>query len=129
MMNRKSNSIPFHVPKVLYENRYCNQEDFSILISGGRDKDKILTNEVLELEIPSFEVKKFPLTVKPRFVYYLATIKSDIVAICDSVESDKRIVESVVSIEIYSEKSKTWTRLYVEIDERISYCVCSFPVL
>ena len=88
-MNKKSNSIFNHVPKVLYENRYCNQEDFSILISGGRDKDKILTNEVLELEIPSFEVKKFPLTVKPRFVYYLATIKSDVVAIGKRVKLNK----------------------------------------
>ena len=25
----------FHVPNVLYENRHCNQNDFSILICGG----------------------------------------------------------------------------------------------
>ena len=58
-MHEKNQSIAFRVPKVLYENRYCNQEDFSILVCGGKDKNGKITNEVLELEIPSFKVNKF----------------------------------------------------------------------
>ena len=44
-----------------------------------------MTNKVLELEIPSFKVKKFPSMLKPHFVLYLTTIKSDIVAISNRV--------------------------------------------
>ena len=29
----------FHVPTVLYENRYCDQVGFSILICGGENKN------------------------------------------------------------------------------------------
>ena len=69
MMYEKSKSTPFHVPKVLYENRYCNQEGFSILVCGGKDKKGKVTNEVLELEIPSFNVKKFPAMVEPQYYF------------------------------------------------------------
>ena len=36
-MHEESKSIPFHVTKFLYKNRYCNQKGFSILIYGGKD--------------------------------------------------------------------------------------------
>ena len=29
-----------NVPQVLYENRNCDQEGFSILVCGGKDKNK-----------------------------------------------------------------------------------------
>ena len=35
MNERKSLNFP---PKVLYENRYCNQDDFSVLVCGGRNE-------------------------------------------------------------------------------------------
>ena len=42
MSNMSSdNRLSFaNVPQVLYENRYCNQEGFSILACGGIDKNK-----------------------------------------------------------------------------------------
>ena len=55
MMYEKKSSITFQVPKILYENRYCNKEGFSILICGGKDKNGKVTNEVLELEISSLK--------------------------------------------------------------------------
>ena len=124
-MNEKSKSIFFQIPKVLYENRYCNQEGFSILVCGGKDKNGKVTNQVLELKVPSFKVEKFPSMVKPHYFFYLATIKSDIIAIGDSVELNKSL-ESAVPVEIYSKKTKTWTYQYVEIDKRDCYCVASF---
>ena len=36
----KNESFDFP-PKVLYENRYCNQDDFSILVCGGRNKSEV----------------------------------------------------------------------------------------
>ena len=35
MQERKSLDFP---PKVMYENRYCNKDDFSILVCGGKNK-------------------------------------------------------------------------------------------
>ena len=68
-MSKEIKSIPFHVPKVLYEKRYCNQEGFSILVFGGKDKNGKVTNEVLELEIPSFKVKKISLYGRTTFTF------------------------------------------------------------
>ena len=48
-MSKENKLVPIPVPKVLYENRYCNQEGFSILVCGGKDKNGDMTNKVLEL--------------------------------------------------------------------------------
>ena len=124
-MPKENKTFPFHVPIVLYENRYCNQKGFSILIREGKYKNEKVENEVLELELPSFEIKKFPSTVKPHYIYNLATINSDIIAVCGKVKPNDSL-ESAVSVEIYSEKTKTWSHQYVQIDERKRYCVSSF---
>ena len=128
MMFKRSKSIPFKVSNVLYENRYCDQEGFSVLICGGLNKDGKITNEVLELKIPSFEVKDFPYMVKPHYNLYLATVKSDILAIGDRVEFNKSLDESAVFAEVYSEKMKTWSQqnLFYKFDNRTCYCVSSF---
>ena len=33
-------------PKILYENRYCNQVDFSVLVCGGKKKKDLLKVEM-----------------------------------------------------------------------------------
>ena len=55
-MNSKNKISSIDVPKVLYENRYCNQEGFSILVCGGKDRNYKDSNKVLEVKFPSFEV-------------------------------------------------------------------------
>ena len=50
----------FHVPKVLYENRYCNQDGFSILICGGENENEEALNDFYELEGLNFEPMNFP---------------------------------------------------------------------
>ena len=89
--HKDSVSVAFQVSNILYENKYCNQEGFSILICGGYDINRKITNEVLELNIPSFKVEKFPLMVKPHYFLYLATIKSGIIAIGDRIELNKSL--------------------------------------
>ena len=59
----------FHVPNVLYENRYCNQDDFSILVCGGNTSNsgiKTFLNDVYELKGPNFECSKFPSMLEAR---------------------------------------------------------------
>ena len=125
-MSKEIKLVPIHVPKVLYENRYCNQDGFSILICGGKDSDGKVTNEVLELEKPSFKVNKFPSMVKPHKSLYLATLKSDVVAIGNRVKLYRNLDGPVRSVEIYSQKIKTWTHQYVRIDKNILNSNISF---
>ena len=125
-MSKENKLVPIPGPKVLYENRYCNQNGFSILICGGRDNDYILTNEVLELEIPSLKLKKFPSMVEPHCYLNLVNIKSDVIAIGNRTEIDESLDDSVKFVEIYSDKTKTWTHSYIKTEENARYCVGSF---
>ena len=71
----------FHVPTVLYENRYCNQDGFSILICGGRNENKEALNDVYELKGPMLELIKFPSMLEPRIECETTAIGSDILAV------------------------------------------------
>ena len=64
-MSKENKLAPFYVPKTLYENRYCNQKGYNILICREKDKNGKNTIEVLEFEIPSFKVNEFPPIVEP----------------------------------------------------------------
>ena len=126
-MFKKCNSVSFQVPKVLYENRYCNQEGFSILICGGYDKNRKITNEVFEIEVPSFKLKRFPSLVNPQLYLNLVNMKSDVIAFDNrSTNLNRSLDELAVSVEIYSGKTKTWTHQHVKMNERSHYCVSSF---
>ena len=96
------------------------------MVCGGKDKKGKITNEVLKLEIPSFKLNKFSSMVKPHFHLDFVTKKSSVIAIDNRINSNEGLDETVVSVEIYSEETKTWTQNYVRIDERICYCVCYF---
>ena len=52
MQERKSFDFP---PKILYENRYCNQDDFSVLVCGGRDKNYKTVESIFKIYCPKFE--------------------------------------------------------------------------
>ena len=125
-MHEKNKSIAFQVPKVLYENRYCNQEDFSILVCGGKDKNGKITNEVSELKIPNLKLKKIQSMVKPHSYLDLLVIKSNILAIGHRIELDKSLHDSVLFVEIYSEKTKTWNNQYKKNDETSLFCDVAF---
>ena len=115
-----------NVPKVLYENRYCNQEVFSILACGGLDKNKKPLNQVLEVKIPSFEVIEFPSMEKCHHVLRLATINFEILGIVDNYTEYEKLDSSYTSVEVYSEKTKTWKHKYINFGNRCFYCLCSF---
>ena len=124
-MITKNHNMPTDILKVLYENRYCNQEGFSILVCGGKDKNCKDTNQVLELKVPSFEVTEFPFMAKPHSFQRLATINSEIFAIVDNKRVYRQLGSSCSSVEIYSEKSRTWKHQYINFEERFGYCICS----
>ena len=61
MVSKRSNILSstkernvFNVPKVLYENRYYNQEDFSIFVCVGINQIKDTLNECLLAKMTTF---------------------------------------------------------------------------
>ena len=64
-----------NIPKVLYKNRYCNQEGFRILVCGGRNRNGKLTNQVSQIKVPGFEVAEFPSMVKPHYRLQLTCVR------------------------------------------------------
>ena len=114
-MITKNQYMPTDILKVLYENRYCNQEGFSILVCGGKDKNCKDTNQVLELKVPSFEVTEFPFMAKPHSFQRLATINSEIFAIVDSTSVYEELGYLSTSVEIYYKETKSWKHKYVNL--------------
>ena len=110
-----------NVPQVLYENRYCTQEGFSILACGGTDKNKKHVNQVLEVKIPSFEVTEFPFMEKPHNFLRLATINSEIFGIVKCINQQQKPGSLLLSVEVYSEETKTWKHQYIDFEERLFF--------
>ena len=71
-------------------------------------------------------MKKFHSMVKPHWHFDLVTLKSNIFVFDDRVYSNESLDKSNIPVEIYSEKTKTWTHKYVEMKERYDYCLISF---
>ena len=100
-MGIKNEISSIDVQNVLYENRYCNQEGFSILVCGGRDRN-------YEVKIPSLNVTEIPSMVKPHNRLHLTTINSELFAIVNRKINYTSMGKIRTSVEVYSEKSKAW---------------------
>ena len=46
-------------PKILYENKYCNQDDFNVLVCGERIENKKVVRSVFKLHFANFECKEY----------------------------------------------------------------------
>ena len=125
-MNFDNRLLFTSVPQVLYENRYCNQEGFSILACGGLDKNKNPLNQVLEVKTPSFEVTEFPSMEKRHDFLHLTNINSDIFIIVNSYTEYEKLGSFCTSVEIYFKETKTWKHQYNDFEERYFCCLQSF---
>ena len=118
----KDSVKPFNVPNVLYENRYCNQDDFSILVCGGNNENDTTLNDVYELKGPNFECSKFPSMLEARYDCKTAVINSDIVVIGGYNEADN----NMYSVEILGNNTKSWFHKTELTDKRENFCICCF---
>ena len=99
----------FNVPKVLYENRYCSQDSFSILVCGGVNENRKAVNDVYELQGKQFKSIKFPSMLEPRKECKTAVIGSDIFVVGGYTTTYKKLdPDYLYSIEMFSKKNKTW---------------------
>ena len=109
-------------PPVLYENRYCNQDEFNFVICGGKSKGK-LTNEVTELKGPDFNTSvQLTSMITPRSCGESAVIGSDIYVL-GGYDTNTGWISS---FEMYSTKKKQWKSLTCFTEKKDNYSVCSF---
>ena len=91
--------------KVLYQNRYCNQDDFSVLVCGGRDKNHKPVRSVLKLHSPDIKCEKY--TYMPEALYDCRTvvINSDLFVFGGYFQN----CEYDSCVRKFCNKTKTWT--------------------
>ena len=110
------------ISSVLYENRYCSQDEFDIAICGGH-MNRGGTNEVIELKGPDFKTfTELSPMLTHRYLCKTAVIDSDIYVIGEYGINAR----SVYSSEIYSKNTNQWKKQIPLSDKRIYFSVCSF---
>ena len=111
MQKRKSFDFP---PKILYENRYCNQNDFSVLVCGGRDKNYKTVESIFKISFPKFECEEFILMPNPRKFCKTVVINSDLFVLggkCENSKNNDTLIR-------YCNKTKTWSSTYIAITSK-----------
>ena len=111
-----SNNLSDEFP-ILYQNRYCDQEDFSIAVFGsGSDKNNRLYDKPFLLN--NFDTKlNLPSVIKHKYGRKVISSGSDIYLI------DKHGVGDTSSIKLYSSSTNNWKNLPSLNIPKISYCV------
>ena len=113
---------PFNVQNVLYENRYCNQDDFRILVCGVYSRNGTNLNEVYELKGPNLECTEFPSMLEARFACKTAVVNSDIFVVGGFNNANTKLY----SAELYENNKKSWSYKAELPDKRTGFRICSF---
>ena len=104
----------------LYQNRYCDQEDFIIAIIGGESTNKYALYEKPFL-LKNFDTKVYlPRVSKENIV--LKAVNNGF----DMYLSDQDNLNKSFSIKLYPSKGKKWKSLPPPDEQRKDYCICSF---
>ena len=109
-------------PSILYENCYCNQDEFDIVVCGGKNENGI-PNKVTKLQGPDFRnsVKLSPMLTLQNSSK-TSVIGSNIYVIGGYVGVD----DWSSFFEVYSAKTNTWKELEPGIQRLRDFSVCSF---
>ena len=90
---------PSEKPSVLYENRYCNQNEFDIVVLGKRNKS---TNETVTISCPDFiATVERSLIPPPRNFRKTVFIGSDIYTLDE--DFNKKVYKNI--FKVYSKKT------------------------
>ena len=106
---------------ILYQNRYCDQDDFSIAVFGS-ENDTEEARYKRPLMLNNFDSKvHLPSVQKHKNIFKAIANGSDIYL----TYQYKRVCESF-SFMKYSFLTNIWERLPSLNEKRINFCVCSF---
>ena len=92
-------------PKILYENRYCNQDDFSILVCGGKIENKKVVNSVYKLDGSNFECEEYTNMSEDLYHCKTAVINADLFVFGGYLQNG----EYVNCVRKFCNKTKTWS--------------------
>ena len=108
--------------KVLYENRYCNQDDFSVLICGRHNQNNEDVKSIYKLYGPNFECKKY--TNMPEALYdcKTAVINSDLFVF----KGFKKYADTNTCVRKFCNKTKTWSCKRQSDLNFNDFIICSF---
>ena len=105
---------------VLYQNRYCDQEDFSVAVFGGGCSNKNIRYKRPFL-LNNFDTKVYlPSLLKHHYACKVVASGSDIYVTYNFEVSDSH------SVKLYSSSTNSWKYLPSVIEQTINYCICSF---
>ena len=111
-------------PNILYENRYCRQDDFSILVCGGKNENNKVVKSIFQMYGPQLECKEYTYLPKRLYNCKTAVINSDLFVVGGFLQN----YTYDNSVKKLCNNTKTWfykTQLYVDNNyERCS--ICSF---
>ena len=119
MQERKNFNFP---PKVLYENRYCNQDDFSVLVCGGKDKNDKLVRSVFKIHGSKLESEYYTSMPNARSNCKTAVINSELFVFGWCFEN----YDHNATVTKFCYKTKTWSREKQLILDKKLFSVCSF---
>ena len=110
-------------PKVLYENRYCNQDDLSVIFCGGRNiTARKPVKSVFKLHFPNFKCEKYTNMPEALNDCKTAVINSDLFVFGEFTENG----EYDSCVQKFCNKTKTWS-YKTQTDINFSnFIVCSF---
>ena len=109
-------------PKVLYENRYSNQDDLSILICGGKNKTDKLVRSVFKLYGPQLKCKKYIYMPEALYDCKTAVVNSDLFVFGGFTQYG----DIGSCVRKFCNKTKTWT-CKLQPDVNFNYCsTCTF---
>ena len=117
---RKIKSFDFP-PKNIYENRYCNQNDFSILVCGGkRERNGEFVNSVFKLH--GSQLEYYTSIPVARSGYKTAVMNSDLFVLFGYYEYDQLSGTAIK----FRNKSKKWSKEKQLILPNKRFSACSF---
>ena len=108
-------------PSVLYENRYCDQNEFDIIINHECNESEESTNQTIQIESDNVNCNVVLIPVSANYYYAkTAAICSDIFVLNGS----EKIVRKTCCVDVRSKS--TWKNLTPMPGLRKNFSVCSF---
>ena len=110
-----------------YTNRYCNQNKFNIIISGGyhEEIEKCVT-DMLAIDLEDRKnLKILPPCKESRANHKIVVIKSDVFVLGDYYNLPEEAYSK--SVEKYSFSTNTWNKVAELVDDHcVGHCACAF---
>ena len=133
----------FIVPDVLYENRYCNQNEFSIFDCGENTKNKGNTKSLnSEFNGSKFQWSKISDMCETTYKCKTAVINSNNIALISMYNQNnfvfksrggwyesticREAIENLQSLELFATNKKVGFHIIERFGQRVRYCFCAF---